>query len=86
MSTFVPLLNRDQIHRLPERAREVVEYRKSGLSLNHVQGCLLGCAYCIRLSVGGPNGAGKSTDRDGQESRAGLLVCGRLLPLYGDRL
>lgn len=35
MSTVVPLLNRDQIGQLPQRAREVVEYRKSGLSLNH---------------------------------------------------
>lgn len=49
MSTsFVPLLPAEAIARLPDRAREVVEYRKSGLSLNHVQGCSLGCAYCIR--------------------------------------
>jgi DNA repair photolyase len=33
---------------LPARLREVVEYRKSGLSLNHVAGCPLDCAYCIR--------------------------------------
>ncbi len=32
--TRVALLSRDQIDKLPERAREVVEYRKSGLSLN----------------------------------------------------
>ncbi|NRQ30674.1 radical SAM protein [Nonomuraea sp. NN258] len=37
---------------LQERARDVVEYRKSGLSLNHVQGCPLGCAYCIRHTYG----------------------------------
>lgn len=36
--TPVPLLDADQIARLPERAWEVVEYRKSGLSLNHIQG------------------------------------------------
>jgi DNA repair photolyase len=30
----------------------VVEYRKSGLSLNHIQGCSLGCAYCIRHTYG----------------------------------
>lgn len=48
MATSVPLLSRTQIERLPERAREVVEYRKSGLSLNHIQGCPLDCAYCIR--------------------------------------
>jgi DNA repair photolyase len=52
VSTFVPLLTREQIDRLPERARDVVEYRKSGLSLNHIQGCPLDCAYCIRHTYG----------------------------------
>lgn len=45
MKTFVPLLSPDQIAALPERARQVVEYRKSGLSLNHVQGCPLDCFH-----------------------------------------
>ena len=48
----VPLLSQEQIALLPERAREVIEYRKSGLSLNHIQGCPLGCAYCIRHTYG----------------------------------
>jgi hypothetical protein len=48
----VPLLSKDRIAQLPKRAREVVEYRKSGLSLNHIQGCSLGCAYCIRHTYG----------------------------------
>ncbi len=52
MGAFVPLLTRDQAGRLPLRAREVVEYRKSGLSLNHIQGCPLDCAYCIRHTYG----------------------------------
>lgn len=52
MAVSVPLLTRDQIAALPERAREVVEYRKSGLSLNHIQGCPLDCAYCIRHTYG----------------------------------
>ncbi len=52
MPTFVPLLTREQVEALPERAREVVEYRKSGLSLNHVQGCPLDCAYCVRHTYG----------------------------------
>lgn len=52
MSTFVPLLSRAQIEDLPAQAREVVEYRKSGLSLNHIQGCPLDCAYCIRHTYG----------------------------------
>lgn len=33
---------------LPPTLRDVVEYRKSGLSLNHVVGCPLDCAYCVR--------------------------------------
>ncbi len=52
MVTCVALLSHDQIEKLPERAREVVEYRKSGLSLNHIQGCPLDCAYCIRHTYG----------------------------------
>ena len=30
----------------------MVEYRKSGLSLNHIQGCPLDCAYCLRHTYG----------------------------------
>ena len=52
VSTFVPLLDTGQAQRLPAGAREVVEYRKSGLSLNHIQGCPLDCAYCIRHTYG----------------------------------
>jgi DNA repair photolyase len=52
VTTFVPLLAKDQLDRLPPRAREVVEYRKSGLSLNHIQGCPLDCAYCIQHTYG----------------------------------
>jgi DNA repair photolyase len=33
---------------LPVTLRTVVEYRKSGLSLNHVIGCPLDCGYCVR--------------------------------------
>jgi DNA repair photolyase len=52
VSTFVPLLDTEQVLRLPAGAREVVEYRKSGPSLNHIQGCPLDCAYCIRHTYG----------------------------------
>jgi hypothetical protein len=52
VTTSVPLLTREQVERLPARAREVVEYRKSGLSLNHIQGCPLDCAYCLRHTYG----------------------------------
>lgn len=27
---------------------QVVTYRKSGLSLNHIIGCPLDCGYCVR--------------------------------------
>jgi DNA repair photolyase len=50
--TPASLLNRDKTARLPDRAHDIVEYRKSGLSLNHIQGCSLGCAYCIRHTYG----------------------------------
>ncbi|ERP97799.1 hypothetical protein Q669_21575 [Labrenzia sp. C1B10] len=33
---------------LPAALRQVVDYRKSGLSLNHVVGCPLDCGYCVR--------------------------------------
>jgi len=33
---------------LPDSLRNVIEYRKSGLSLNHVVGCPLDCGYCVR--------------------------------------
>ena len=52
MSTVIPLLTPTQRTRLRERAREIIEYRKSGLSLNHIQGCPLDCAYCIRHTYG----------------------------------
>jgi len=37
---------------LPNELRQVVEYRKSGLSLNHVVGCPLDCGYCVRHLFG----------------------------------
>lgn len=52
MAIRVPLLGPGEVSRLPARAREVVEYRKSGLSLNHIVGCPLDCAYCIRHTYG----------------------------------
>lgn len=47
MSTFVPLLDTEQASLLPARAREVVEYRKSGLSLNHIQGAASGTVRSV---------------------------------------
>jgi DNA repair photolyase len=33
---------------LPSPLGEIIDYRKSGLSLNHIVGCPLDCAYCVR--------------------------------------
>jgi len=52
VTTAVQILTSEQVQALPSRAREVVEYRKSGLSLNHIQGCPRDCAYCIRHTYG----------------------------------
>ncbi|GAA3848014.1 radical SAM protein [Streptomyces sedi] len=44
----LPLLDQRQIAALKPELAEVIEYRKSGLSLNHVIGCPLDCGYCVR--------------------------------------
>ncbi|MFF9321795.1 radical SAM protein [Streptomyces sp. NPDC014735] len=44
----LPLLNAQQVAALKPKLADVIEYRKSGLSLNHVIGCPLECGYCIR--------------------------------------
>ena len=51
-TTVVRVPAADAVARLLERAREVVKYRKSGLSLKPIQGCPPGCAYCIRHAYG----------------------------------
>ena len=33
---------------LPASLRNIIDYRKSGLSLNHIVGCPLDCGYCVR--------------------------------------
>ncbi len=37
---------------IPPSLKTVVDYRKSGLSLNHIIGCPLDCAYCVRHLFG----------------------------------
>ncbi|MDH6134275.1 DNA repair photolyase [Kitasatospora sp. MAA4] len=44
----LPLLMPSQIASLKPELAEVIEYRKSGLSLNHIIGCPLDCGYCVR--------------------------------------
>lgn len=44
----LPLLTTGQKATLKPGLADPVEYRKSGLSLNHVVGCPLDCGYCVR--------------------------------------
>ncbi|MFI5534144.1 radical SAM protein [Kitasatospora sp. NPDC051853] len=44
----LPLLTPTQIEGLKPELADPIEYRKSGLSLNHVIGCPLDCGYCVR--------------------------------------
>jgi DNA repair photolyase len=44
----LPILSDAQRAGLNPSLLEVIEYRKSGLSLNHVIGCPLDCGYCVR--------------------------------------
>lgn len=44
----VRLLTAEQIADLKPALTEPIEYRKSGLSLNHIIGCPLDCGYCVR--------------------------------------
>ncbi|MGH4019757.1 MAG: radical SAM protein [Pseudonocardiaceae bacterium] len=44
----LPILTEQQRARLRPELLEVIENRKSGLSLNHVVGCPLDCGYCVR--------------------------------------
>ncbi|MFJ3310739.1 radical SAM protein [Streptomyces sp. NPDC086549] len=45
---MLPLLSPAQIADLQPQLADVVEYRKSGLSLNDIVGCPLECGYCVR--------------------------------------
>lgn len=42
----------EAIDKINDSLKEVVEYRKSGLSLNHIVGCPLDCSYCVRHIFG----------------------------------
>ncbi|TXL91862.1 radical SAM protein [Streptomyces sp. IB2014 016-6] len=44
----LPILSTDQIGGLKPELADVIEYRKSGLSLNWIVGCPLECGYCVR--------------------------------------
>ncbi|AYV32893.1 hypothetical protein EES41_39665 (plasmid) [Streptomyces sp. ADI95-16] len=42
------MLTPAQLAVMKPELKEVIEYRKSGLSLNHIVGCPLDCTYCVR--------------------------------------
>jgi hypothetical protein len=42
------LMPADQIDALDPYMAQIITYRKSGLSLNHIIGCPLNCGYCVR--------------------------------------
>ncbi|MFJ8852396.1 radical SAM protein [Streptomyces sp. NPDC102437] len=44
----LPILSADKIGELKPELADVIEYRKSGLSLNWIVGCPLECGYCVR--------------------------------------
>lgn len=44
----VPILTEAQRAQLRPELLDVIEYRKSGLSVNHIVGCPLDCGYCVR--------------------------------------
>ncbi|MFE3960749.1 radical SAM protein [Nocardia sp. NPDC059091] len=44
----LPILSIPEQDALREELRDVIEYRKSGLSLNWIVGCPLNCGYCVR--------------------------------------
>ncbi|MFD4933395.1 radical SAM protein [Streptomyces virginiae] len=45
---ILQMLTPDQLSAMKPELKEVIEYRKSGLSLNHIVGCPLDCSYCVR--------------------------------------
>jgi DNA repair photolyase len=48
----VSIIQSTQLDGINPSLRDPVEYRKSGLSLNHIIGCPLDCSYCVRHLFG----------------------------------
>ena len=44
----LPILSTSQVAEMKPALADVIEYRKSGLSLNWIVGCPLDCGYCVR--------------------------------------
>ncbi|GID03008.1 radical SAM protein [Pseudomonas sp. 008] len=52
MDKNVTIIDATQLSQVNPSLRDPVEYRKSGLSLNHIVGCPLDCSYCVRHLFG----------------------------------
>ncbi|MDD1150258.1 radical SAM protein [Pseudomonas sp. TNT2022 ID357] len=52
MERNVAVIDATQLILVNPSLRDPVEYRKSGLSLNHIVGCPLDCSYCVRHLFG----------------------------------
>lgn len=48
MEKHIAIIDAKQLSDVNPSLRDPVEYRKSGLSLNHIVGCPLDCSYCVR--------------------------------------
>jgi DNA repair photolyase len=47
-SVPIKIMSRNDAASIHPELQRIVDYRKSGLSLNHIIGCSLNCAYCVR--------------------------------------
>jgi DNA repair photolyase len=47
-ATPIRIMSKADIASAHSELQRIVDYRKSGLSLNHIIGCSLNCAYCVR--------------------------------------
>lgn len=52
MQGMVRIIDSHQLVTVNPRLKDPVDYRKSGLSLNHIVGCPLDCSYCVRHLFG----------------------------------
>ena len=44
----IKYLNSEERKKLDSYALKIIDYRRTGISLNHIIGCPLDCAYCVR--------------------------------------
>lgn len=52
MEKYVKIIDIKQLPDVNPSLKDPVQYRKSGLSLNHIVGCPLDCSYCVRHLFG----------------------------------